>query len=243
MHDTSNDSSASKEISAVIVAGGMGKRLNAKQPKAFISLNNKPLLLYSLSALAACPSVREVILVVPEMHMDTARRIVVSNAFPVQVLVVAGGEQRWQSVKNGCEMTSESSEWVLVHDAARPFVTTAVIQKLLEKSTQYRCVITATPVVDTIRTFDHDRCTGVIDRSKLLRVGTPQLFYRKILLDCMSCAQTMHVLPTDEAMVLEHNGIDIGFAWGDPLNFKITTMEDLILAEALLQSRLVKTVF
>jgi 2-C-methyl-D-erythritol 4-phosphate cytidylyltransferase len=138
-------------------------------------------------------------------------------------------------VHNG--VAASDAEWVLVHDAARPFVTDAVIDSLLAKRSAYRCAVTATPLVDTIRSFRGDRCTGTIDRSTLVRVGTPQLFHRPTLVEAFERAEELHEPPTDEAVLMEHAGASVGLAWGDPLNFKVTTPEDQRIAEALLAEK------
>jgi len=222
---------------AVIAAGGMGKRLGREMPKALIPLDKKPLFVYSLEVFVKHPAVSEIAVVVPEDSVDTTREIIDTLNVSKNITVVKGGAERWQSVQNGVFATDESSEWILTHDAARPFVTTEVIDSLLEKRSLYKCAITATPVEDTIRRFENDRCIATIDRSLLIRVGTPQLFHRKSLLEAFVHADSRAPPPTDEAMLMEKNGIEVGFAWGDPMNFKITTQSDLDLAEALLIQR------
>jgi 2-C-methyl-D-erythritol 4-phosphate cytidylyltransferase len=104
----------------------------------------------------------------------------------------------------------------------------------LSLTTDFDCGITGTPEVDTIRTFTENTAGETIDRSKLVRVGTPQLFRRKLLLELLASAHTLTQIPTDEAMLFQAFGHKIGLAWGDPKNFKITTPEDLEIAEALI---------
>jgi 2-C-methyl-D-erythritol 4-phosphate cytidylyltransferase len=226
LHDTG--------ASAVIVAGGMGKRLGTDTPKAFILLDNKPLFTYSLKIFDKHPSVSETVLVIPDEFMKKGNEIVQTLELTKPVTLTEGGEVRWQSVQNGISATDNSLQWVLVHDAARPFVTEKIIDTLLEKRSTFDCVITATPVVDTIRKFDKDACLGVVDRSSLLRVGTPQLFNKEILIKAFNDVKTMTPPPTDEAMLMEQCGVKIGYAWGEDTNFKITTKSDLELAEAFL---------
>ncbi|MCP4712984.1 MAG: 2-C-methyl-D-erythritol 4-phosphate cytidylyltransferase, partial [Planctomycetes bacterium] len=153
------------------------------------------------------------------------------------VFIVNGGKERRGTVKNGILSTDESSEWEMIHDAARAFVTNEVIDELLAKRSSFKCAITATPVDDTIRRFENDTCIETIDRSSLLRVGTPQLFHRQSLVEAFSHAESMSPPPTDEAMLMEKCGITVGIAWGDPHNFKITTPRDLETAEAILSNR------
>lgn len=224
-------------ITAVIAAGGMGKRLGKEEPKALIQLAGKPLFVYSLEVFDKHPAVSEIVLVVPEDSVDTTKASINNLDTSKDTIVVKGGIERWQSVQNGVRAIDESLEWIMTHDAARPFVTKEVIDSLLEKRSTYKCAITATPVEDTIRRFENDRCIATIDRSLLIRVGTPQLFHRESLFKAFVHAESMTPPPTDEAMLMERNGIEIGFAWGDPMNFKITTRSDLNLAEAILLQR------
>lgn len=225
------------KIAAVIVAGGMGTRLESPVLKAFIQLDEKPLFAYSLEIFDQHTSVSEVMLVVPESTVEKAKNIIEKLNTLKIVTVVPGGKERWESVRNGVQAIDTSVKWILVHDAARPFVTTEVINSLLEKRSVYKCAITATPVDDTIRHFENDTCTETVDRSKLIRVGTPQLFHRESLLNAFVHAESMTSPPTDEAILMEKCGIPVGFAWGDPMNFKITTQSDLEIAEAIVLQR------
>lgn len=223
--------------SAVIVAAGQGTRLGAGLPKAFVPLGGRPLLTYSLETLASHGGISDVVLVVPAERIEECRHLAALHAPGAAVLVVAGGDHRWQSVATGLNATGANSEIVLVHDAARPFLSTRVIDALLEKARTYACVITATEVVDTIRTFAGDLAGQTVDRSTLIRVGTPQLFRRADLLRGLQLASTMAQPPTDEAVLMQSMGMAVGIAAGDPLNFKITSQGDLELAEAIIAAR------
>ena len=222
-----------REISTIIVAGGMGKRLGADVPKAFVRLGGRYLFHYPLDTFLRHDAVAEIILVVPDAAVEKTEEIVNTFAPEKPVVIVNGGKERWQSVRNGVLTAEETSDWVLVHDAARPFMSAEIIDSLLEKRDRFKCVFTATPVEDTVRRYENDTCIETLDRRSLLRVGTPQLFHRESLIEAFSHAEPMSPPPTDEAVLMEKNGIPIGFVWGDPKNFKITTPHDLILAEAL----------
>jgi 2-C-methyl-D-erythritol 4-phosphate cytidylyltransferase len=221
-------------VTAIIVAGGAGSRLGASVPKAFVLLNGKPLFLYAVSVFDRHPAVTHIVLVVPVSAIEEADASIQIENCSTPITVVAGGTQRWQSVRNGIAAVGSDCDWVMVHDAARPFVTKTVIDDVLDKRSLYPCVITATPVEDTIRRFSSDHCEKTIDRSKLLRVGTPQLFLKRILYDAFTRAESLATPPTDEAMLMQELGFPVGFVWGDPGNFKITTPHDLSVAEALL---------
>ncbi len=221
-------------VAAVIVAAGQGARLGMDMPKGFVPLAGRPLLQYSLQELGTHPDVAQLVLVVPADRLKDAAAIAASVELTARVSVAAGGSERWESVRNGVQECSEAYEVVLVHDAARPFVTHAVIDSLLQQSHSYRSVVTVTEVVDTIRHFIDDRALETVDRSRLVRVGTPQLFHRTDLLEGFGRAQAMDDPPTDEAVLMQSMGIQVGIAWGDPANFKITSRADVELAEALL---------
>ena len=226
-----------EKITAIIVAGGAGKRLDSpvSTPKGFVPLSGKPLFLHSLEIFIAHELVNDVVLVVPEGFESFAGIINKELKFTKPITIVTGGKVRWQSVQKGVAATM--ADWVLVHDAARPFVTRAVIDAVLEKRTVFDCVITATPEVDTLRMLDGDFAGEVVDRSKIVRVGTPQLFRRAKLFDAFMRAPALAEPPTDEAMLMQLCGIAPGIACGDPLNFKITTPADLVIAEAICEKR------
>ena len=219
-------------LTAIIVAAGSGSRLGGPTPKGFIRLGRKPLFLYSLEMLLSHKTVAGAVLVVPKGFESRARKIVAGSGIKKKVAIVAGGRERWQSVKNG--VRAASTEWVLVHDAARPFVTKAVIKAVLDKGDGYDCVITATPEVDTVRTCSGGRAGRIVDRSRLVRVGTPQLFRRRVLLKAFAAARDLPSPPTDEAALMQRIRVPVALAAGDPANFKITTPADLAIAEALI---------
>lgn len=222
-------------ITAIIAAAGAGKRLGSPVPKGFLKLGGKALFLHSLETLLSHEAVLDAVLVVPEFNKSEAEQVVAGSGFRKKVVVVTGGRERWQSVKNG--VLAVESEWVLVHDAARPFVTRAVINSVIEKKDSYDCVITVTPEVDTVRESNGELAGEIIDRSKLVRVGTPQLFRREVLLKAFTEVRALHSTPTDEAVLLQRIGVPVALAWGDPANFKITAPDDLAIAEALLAYR------
>jgi 2-C-methyl-D-erythritol 4-phosphate cytidylyltransferase len=215
----------------VIVAGGAGTRLVAPVPKAFVNLHGKPLFLYSIEAFDTHTATGSIILVVPRKMIELTQTLLAGRTSAKEIHIAEGGKERWNSVQNG--VSACTADWIMVHDAARPFVTHAVIEAILEKTSHYDAVITATPETDTVRTFEKDRCLTTMDRTKLVRVGTPQLFRAETLKESFLAARSLDAPPTDEAMLMEKMGIPIGIAWGDPLNFKITTQADLTIAEAL----------
>jgi 2-C-methyl-D-erythritol 4-phosphate cytidylyltransferase len=222
-------------LTAIIVAAGAGTRLKARLPKAFIPLGKQPMYQYSLETFASHTSVRDVVIVVPKGMVTATQQSVKSMKTDKSIFAVAGGKERWHSVQNGVAATD--ADWVMVHDAARPFVTDAVIDGVLEKCFANDCVITATQEVDTIRALSGEFAGNIIDRSTLIRTGTPQLFRRAVLVEAFHSAATLASPPTDEAALMQQCGIPVAIAWGDPANFKITSPSDLAIAEAIVAQR------
>jgi 2-C-methyl-D-erythritol 4-phosphate cytidylyltransferase len=216
-------------IDAIIVAAGSGTRLGHSIPKAFVPISGKPMLSYSIDSFLSHEQICSVILVVPGSMYEEAIAIYTHT----KIKVVTGGEQRWQSVENGVSVST--ADYVMIHDAARPFVNHTVIDKIIEKLSDFECVITVTPEVDTIRIRDGEKAGITIDRDSLIRVGTPQLFRRELLCKGLSEAARLFINPTDEAVLMQNMGITVGIAWGDPKNFKVTTPSDLEIAEALIE--------
>ncbi|MBN1604472.1 MAG: 2-C-methyl-D-erythritol 4-phosphate cytidylyltransferase [Chitinispirillaceae bacterium] len=217
-----------EQVDAVIVAAGSGTRLGASVPKAFVPLCGSPLVSYSYSVFRTHPAIDNIVLVVPQQLIESSNEMFSDP----RTMIVAGGKERWESAKNGIE--ASGADWVLIHDAARPFVSHKVIDSVLSLISNFDCGITATPEVDTIRTYTGNTAGETIDRSKLIRVGTPQLFKRDLLYQLIESAHTLSQIPTDEAMLFQAFGHTIGLAWGDPKNFKITTPEDFEIAEAII---------
>lgn len=219
-------------LAAVIVAGGKGTRLGADKPKGFVALAGKPIISYSLHVFDKHPHVHSIVLVVPESSRSEAA--VLSAHCSTPTAIATGGKERWNSVRNGVKTAPDSADWVLVHDAARPFVTPSVIDAILVKAERFFAVVTATPIADTVRHFCGDIAGTTVDRTTLVRVGTPQLFHRQTLLKGFALAPTLRQILTDEAVLMEQIGVAVGIADGDPFNFKITTPHDFAIAEALL---------
>jgi len=219
---------STQKIAAVLVAGGKGTRLGSVEPKGFVPLGEKPLFLHALSVFCTHALVDRVVCVVPA---DVHRRAVDLVNDPA-VVVVSGGAERWQSVRRGVDAAGDAA-WVCVHDAARPFVDHAIIDRCCAMRDRYKAIIAAHRMVDTVRHFDGDRATDTVDRSTLVRVGTPQLFHAPTLQKLFTDAAALASPPTDEALLFEQAGIPVGIAWDSSFNFKITTPQDLATAQAL----------
>jgi len=224
-------------VSVVVVAAGQGTRLGAEKPKAFIEIGGKPLLIFCLDVFDSHPAVLDITLICAAEMIGLAAEIIAKQEYGHKIKIVEGGGERFQSVQNGLAASSDQADWVMVHDAARPFVTNEVISSVLGSSLEFKAVVTATPEVDTVRRFEGDYSLGTVDRNSLARVGTPQLFHKETLRKAFSEVADQENAPTDEAYLMEQMGMIVGIAWGDPRNFKITTQGDLEMAKALVQMR------
>ena len=153
-------------VSAVIVAGGKGERLGMNLPKAFVPLNGKPLFTYSLKVFDAHPEITDVHMVIPNGFNETALGYLDSMELRKNVMLINGGKERWNSVCNGVQSVDPGDKWVMIHDAARPFVTKEIIDDLLLLRPKFKSIITATQVNDTLRTYKKGICQDTVNRDK-----------------------------------------------------------------------------
>lgn len=217
------------QVSAILVAAGSGVRLRSRTAKPWIRLGRKPLLKYSLDTLESCGLFDEIILVVHPDALQKAQGL--AMGYPKKRIVVAiGGARRALSVLNGFQKVTPASEYVLVHDAARPFVNYVLIERLLKQVRGFDAAVLAIKPSDTIREIDP--CTGLsrgtLDRKRLSVVQTPQVFKQKILARVYREIGLKKVeKATDEASLVEMLGGRVRTVEGDPCNIKITTPVDL----------------
>lgn len=215
------------QFGAVIVGGGSGSRLGSDLPKAFVSLGGKPLYQYSLETFASYPRMREVIFVSPEAFC--------AKICHDGVTVVGGGVTRQDSVWNGLCALSDAIDVVLIHDAARPFISARVIDRLLAAVGEGVGAIAALPLNDTVKLSRGDSVLETLDRSCLWVAQTPQAFPVPLLKEAYARATAEKWEVTDEASMAERLGATVRLIPGDSRNFKITTPDDLALAETLLK--------
>jgi len=226
-------------VSAVVVAAGRGERLGAGPSKAFRALGGRPLLEHSLEALARVSDIVEVVLVLREGDLaawaersaEARKRWRVSRA-------VAGGLERFDSVRAGLRALGARSDLVLVHDAARPFVHAAAVRRLIETAARVGGAIAGSPSSDTLKRLgEGNRILETLDRERIWRAETPQVFRREPLLEAVERAGGAGSRPTDEAEVAEAAGIAVEVVPSEEPNPKITRPADLAFAEFLLSGR------
>jgi len=222
--------------SAILAAAGVGRRIkHKKDPKPFLVLNNKPIIVHALSALSQAEKVDEIILIVAKDEEKRAHQLTGSK-FPKLSKIIIGGEFRAQSIKNGLAQVSEKAELILVHDAARPLINVELIEQVIDDAVKFGAAIAALPVTETIKQKTKDNfIAATVDRSQLYRAQTPQAFKREIIMRGYNQATEEELIQaTDSAMLIEKLGIKIKLTEGNERNIKITSDRDLQLAESLL---------
>ena len=212
---------------ALIVAGGKGERMNTDIPKQFLVLNDLPILMHSLNAFS---HLDKIILVLPRAQIENWEELCKQYNFILKHTVVAGGINRFGSVKNGLAKIDEGSI-VAIHDGVRPLVSKNLINKLIGATKKGNGIIPIVAVKDSIRKVEGYKSKAV-SRSNLYKVQTPQCFFASTLKDAYK--QNFSLFFTDDASVLESNGGKIITILGEEKNLKITTEEDLRIAEALI---------
>lgn len=218
---------------AVIVAGGQGTRMGTAIPKQFLDLEGKPVLYHTLKAfLDAIPGIH-LVLVLPAHQISYAQMVL--QAFPerIDITIVAGGDTRFQSVKNGLQGLPEESI-IMVHDGVRCLVTPALIRRCHEDALLQGSAIPVVPVTDSMRLV-REGGSEPVDRTALRIIQTPQTFKGALLLPAFE--QEYREAFTDEATVVEAAGGTVYLTEGEKSNLKITTPEDLVLASVLLKAR------
>jgi len=219
---------------AVIVAGGIGKRMGSAVPKQFLPLNNKPLLWYTVdSFLRAYPDM-EVVLVLPAEHIAKGRQIVETFDRGRRITVVEGGETRFHSVKNGLKLVPEGAV-VFVHDGVRCLISVPLIQRCYNQAIELGSAVPAVMATDSIRIV-HGDGHFVEDRQRVRIVQTPQTFLASVIVPAFEQAYSEAF--TDEATVVESSGIRVYLTEGEYDNIKITRPIDLVIAERILADRL-----
>lgn len=221
-------------VSALIAAGGRGLRLGADRPKQFLEVGGRSMLDASVQALAASDRINEIIVALPEDHLADVRKAWSGTAKPITF--VAGGPRRQDSVANAFASSSPRADVILIHDAARPFVTPDVIGRAIDGARTHGAAIAAIAVRDTVKQAgeaggDGSRPVRVtIPRESVFLAQTPQAFRRDVLARALEEGRSVDA--TDEAMLVERLGLPVHVVEGDPRNVKITTPGDLAAARA-----------
>ena len=224
-------------VSSIIVAAGTGSRMKAGINKQYLYLNGKPVLAHTLTAFNRCQLIDEIILVISKDDKEICINEVLK---PYQInkikVLVKGGSSRQESMYNGLKKVNPKSKVVITHDGARPLVHQDTLIKCIKETLEHNATIVAVPVKETIKIVDDDLTVGgTPKRSKLWNVQTPQTFEYNLLKEAHERAIEDNFVGTDDAMLVERLNYPIKVIKGYYDNMKITTPEDLIIAESIIQ--------
>lgn len=221
------------KVAAIILAGGKGTRMNSPISKQFIEIDNKPLIYYTLKRFSESKMIDKIILVLPKEEIEYCKENVLIK-YNINVdAIVEGGAERQDSVYNGLNAVDDE-KIVLIHDGARPFVSDNIIEDGIMYAKEYGAAAPGVMPKDTIKIKDDDDFSeATLDRSRLVAVQTPQCFRTAVIKHCHKFIKENGIPVTDDTMAVERCGYDVYLFNGEYTNIKVTTPEDLAMAEYL----------
>ena len=230
------------QVFVILPAAGLGTRMAGPQPKQFLALDGVPILIHSLRAFAAVPRVTAIYVAVRATEMERVQAQIAEHGFADRVRVVEGGDSRQESVAHAlAALPAQDDDIVLVHDAVRPLIDAATIERTIDAVAEQGAAIVGLPAVDTIkqveRTAHGALITSTIPREYVVLAQTPQGFRFGLLKQAFEEAQADGFVGTDEASVVERAGNPVAVVHGSQVNLKITQPGDLELAEFYLRQR------
>ena len=218
---------------ALIVAGGSGTRMGGSTPKQFLVLGQRPLLMHTISQFASAGNSIEIIVILPQNQIEIWTSLCSYHQFVIEHKLVAGGKTRFESVRNGLEWV-EADSLVAIHDGVRPLISTTIIEESFRIAKEKGSEIAAVSLKDSIREMVGDSTVSK-NRNNYFLVQTPQTFQSTMIKKYYGLAKSKESF-TDDASVYEFFGENVTLIQGDYKNLKITTPEDLIIAQELLNN-------
>ncbi len=225
------------KVAAIVPSAGKGSRLRSGTSKPFVKLRGKELLLYSLEALEMSEYISEIIIPASKENIPKAERLIKRAGLRKVKHIIQGGRHRAGSVKRGFLKTGAETDFVLVHDCARPFLTNRLISSSVKSACRFGASLCAVKVKPTIKEAGlKNFVCKTLERKLLWEAQTPQVFNRNLLEKAYKITQRRKGLFTDDTAIFESAGMRVKIVEGDYSNIKITTPEDLVIAEAILKS-------
>lgn len=223
-------------ISAIILAGGKGKRMNSKVSKQFIEIKDKPVIYYTIKKFNENKNIDNIVVVLPKDEVDYFKENVLEKYMLKVDKIVIGGAERQDSVYNGLKsLEQDSVDIVLIHDGARPFISDRIIEEGINYAAVYGASAPGVMPKDTIKIKSEEGFSiNTPKRETLMAIQTPQVFKFNEILKCHEKIKEDKILVTDDTMVVEQYGYNVYLYEGEYTNIKITTPEDLILGEKLI---------
>lgn len=224
-------------ISAVIVAGGKGKRMGQGINKQFIKLGDREILAITLEAFNNSEIINEIVVVISDDEIEFCRRNIVEKYQLNKVVkIIPGGSERQESVYNGLKECSANTEIVLIHDGARPFITKSLIAESASCASESGACTVAVPIKDTLKMVDsNNRIVGSLKREEIYSIQTPQAFKMDLIMEGHRRAYSENWKVTDDTSIVEKMGQPVKVVLGTYFNIKLTTPEDLIIGESILR--------
>ncbi|MDD5097344.1 MAG: 2-C-methyl-D-erythritol 4-phosphate cytidylyltransferase [Candidatus Omnitrophica bacterium] len=220
-------------VSAILLAAGKGKRLKLLISKPLVKIGKQPAITYSLKQLDRHPDIDEIILVVNSGNQAAIARSIKPYCFKKIKCLVLGGSRRQDSVYNGLKVIDRNSKWVLIHDYARPFIGRDAITEVIKQAKKHKAAIVAVRPKATIKLGHGNMVRQTLDRDKLWEIQTPQVFSKQLLLKAYN--KYIQENFTDDAGLIEKLGKPVKIVLGHYANMKITTAEDLLLAQLIVK--------
>ncbi len=222
-------------VTAIVVAAGKGLRFKFRIPKLFAKINCKPVVIYSLGVLGRHKDIKDIILIVSRKNKGRISREIRKYRIPKVRKIIAGGRRRQDSVYNGLKAINSRSDLVLIQDAARPFINNRMVSDALKAAGKSGGAVAGVPVKPTIKKIKNQKSKikiveKTLDRGTLWEAQTPQVFKKDLLLKAY--ARFGHLDVTDDASLVERLGVKVKMVLGSYSNIKITTREDLVIAQA-----------
>ncbi len=220
----------------IIPAAGAGTRFGSDTPKPLLLLKGKEVLIYSLEIFDHCELVDGIVVVAPLAEVSRFENVIKKYPFKKSIKVVAGGSSRYESVSNGLKVLDPNIDFVLIHDGARPLVSLKTVEESINTCYATKAVVVGVPLKPTIKRIDPRAqvIDTTLDRSILWEAQTPQVFAYELLTQAHRQGIGLDVEATDDAFLVERYGAKVKMIEGEYRNIKITTPEDLKIAEALL---------
>ncbi|MDR1774577.1 MAG: 2-C-methyl-D-erythritol 4-phosphate cytidylyltransferase, partial [Clostridioides sp.] len=219
--------------SAIIVAAGSGKRMNLDINKQFIKLQGKEIIAITISKFYNNPDISEIIVCIKEEEKDIFDSIFKKYNFK-NIKIAFGGKERQDTINNGLNLLDKNSEIVLIHDGARPFVSEKIIKDTILSCMENKAVIVAVPVKDTIKIVQNGEIQITPNRANIWAAQTPQVFQKEIITNAYKKAYNDNFYGTDDSSLVERIGYKVKIVSGNYDNIKITSPEDLSIAESIL---------
>jgi 2-C-methyl-D-erythritol 4-phosphate cytidylyltransferase len=226
-------------VTAIIVAAGEGRRIGGPVSKSFLPIAGRPLVLRTLDRFFSTQSIEKVILVVADKELGPSQRLIASdpNLSHRSWVLQAGGASRQESVRRGLDRLDPDCEIVAIHDGARPFVSSSLIDRCIEEAYRVGAVVIGVPVRDTIKVVSEEHWVQATPaRNTLWEIQTPQVFRKEIIVQAHDWGGRQAMEATDDSTLVEQIGKPVFLLEGERTNIKITVPEDLLLAEALLRN-------